>query len=189
MLREQRESVHSRYFDCRGRFCKLERTARLEKNDKLLAASLAFCMQSLSLSRLPSAESMKLFLREIYKVGDSNKLSLIYSSPTLDFILQSSQIIRIYDSYEIRKASMQTNFITFVSRREKVETRFFFFHVFRQSDGSIVSYTRALYSKSGRRTQWLDACLFINIRAETAIAVDIVTYGHAEKHPCATFYT
>lgn len=36
---------HSRHFDCRGRFCKLERTARPKKNDKLLAASLAFCMQ------------------------------------------------------------------------------------------------------------------------------------------------
>jgi len=73
-------------------------------------------------------------------------------------------------------------------RREK-KWKQDFFAVFRQSDGSIVSY-RALYGKAGQPTQWpLVACLFINIRAETAIAVDIVTYGQAEKHPSATFYT
>lgn len=62
------------------------------------------------------------------------------------------------------------------------------FFAFSRCDGSIVSY-RALYGKTDRPTQWLVACLFINIRAETAIAVDIVTYGHAEKHPGTTFYT
>lgn len=67
-----------------------------------------------------------------------------FTSPSRVSLDISSQIIGIYDSYRISKASIGRT-LSFVPGREKVETRFF--RILRQSDGSIISY-RALYVRS-----------------------------------------
>lgn len=72
--------------------------------------------------------------------------------------------------------------------RERKSGNKIFSHPSAERDGSIVSHPGHCTIKP-TDTMAGCVCLFINIRAETAIAVDIVTYGSAENRPDATFYT